>query len=89
MIFDVFSLTLIFGIISPLVGSSTATSLYTPPNTGELDEVISLSPTPKTSTYAPCIIRSRIRYSSSEFDATILQFSSPASSSIFLAFLER
>lgn len=43
MIFVVFSLTLIFGIISPLVGSSTATSLYTPPNTGELDEVIDFS----------------------------------------------
>ena len=35
--------------------------------------VMSLSPTPKVSILASCIIRSRIRYSSSEFDATILQ----------------
>ena len=52
VILPTFSLSLIFGTISPS-GFSTAQSLYTPPNTGELLEVISLSPTPKESIFAP------------------------------------
>ena len=47
------------------------------------------SPTPKESTFAPCMSISRMMYSSRELDAQILQSSKPASSSIFLAFLER
>ena len=88
VIFAVFSLTLIFGMMLPS-SSSIAASLYTPPKTGFDLLVISRSPTPKVSTCAPCIIRSRIRYSSSEFDAVILQFGRPASSSILRAFLDK
>ena len=82
-----FSERLIFGIISP--SFSTAQSLYTPPKSGEVAEVISLSPTIKQSTFAPCDTISPIRYSSSEFDAIISQSGKPASSSIFLARFER
>ena len=52
VIFSTFSETLIFGMISPF-SSSTAASLYTPPNTGSDLEVMSRSPTPKESILAP------------------------------------
>ena len=84
----VFSLILILGIIRPC-SSSTAASLYTPPNTGELMEVIRRSPTPKELICAFCSSRSRIRYSSRELETTILQSGSPASSNITRAFLVR
>ena len=66
-----------------------AASLYTPPNTGSLLEVISRSPTPKASMRAPWVMRSRMIYSSSELEATILMPGSPASSSMARAFLDR
>ena len=88
VILEIFSLSLIFGVISPF-SFSIATNLYTPPNTGADFEVIILSPTPNTSTLAPCINKSRIKCSSKALDATILQFVRPASSSIFLACLDK
>ena len=57
--------------------------------TGSEREVTRRSPTPKLSIWAPCTSRSRMIYSSSEFDATILTSVRPASSSIMRAFLER
>ena len=53
VIFSTFSLTLILGITVPS-GSSMATSLYTPPNTGSDLAVIIRSPTPNRSICAPC-----------------------------------
>ena len=75
---------LIFGTTFPSA-SSTAASLYTPPKTGVLWEVIRLSPTPKALMQAPWSRRSRMIHSSSEFDATMEQSCSPASSNIALA----
>ena len=69
--------------------SSTAASLYTPPNTGSEEEVMSRSPTPKESTLAPCISISRMMYSSRELEAQMGQSSKPASSSIFRALRDR
>ena len=69
VIFSTFSLTLILGMISP--SFSTATSLYTPPNTGSLLAVIMRSPTPNMSIFASCSSRSWIKCSSSELEAEI------------------
>lgn len=87
VIFDTFSETLIFGMYSP--SFSIAASLYTPPNTGELWDVMRWSPTPNESIRAPCSTRSRMRCSSREFETMILHPSHPASSSISLAFAVR
>ena len=88
VIFSTFSLTLILGMMFPS-SSSTAASLYTPPNTGSERAVIIRSPTPNISIWAPCINRSWIRYSSRELDTLILHSVHPASSSIFRAFRVR
>ena len=74
MIFVTFSLILILGSTVPS-GRSTPESLYTPPNTGSEEEVISRSPTPKESTLAPCISISRMMYSSKELEAQMGQSS--------------
>ena len=65
------SLTLILGVIIPF--SSSATNLYTPPNTGSLFAVIKFSPTPKLSIFAFCSNKDEIKCSSKEFVAQILQ----------------
>ena len=88
VIFSTFSLTLILGSTVPS-GSSTATSLYTPPNTGSDLAVIIRSPTPNRSICAPWSSISRMRYSSSELDTEILHSVQPASSSISRAFRVR
>ena len=82
------ALILILGMMLPSL-SSTADSLYTPPNTGSLLEVMSRSPTPKESILAPWSSRSRMIYSSRELEATILHSVSPAASSILRAFRDR
>ena len=83
-----FSLILILGSMVPS-GRSTAASLYTPPNTGSLRAVISRSPTPKLSTFAPWSSRSRMSISSRELLTVMVQLSHPAASSIFRASLVR
>ena len=83
-----FSLILILGIMVP-PSSSMAASLYTPPNTGSLREVMSRSPTPKESIRAPWRTRSRMMYSSKALEATILHSVSPAASSSSRAFWDR
>ena len=87
VIFSKVSDTLIFG--KQTLSLFTATSLYTAPNTGSLFAVISRSPTPKESMRAPCSSSEWIVNSSRLFDATIMQSSSPAASSIFRAFFDR
>ena len=86
VIFSTFSDIFILGIILPYF-PSIAASLYTPPNTGSDLAVMSLSPTPNESITAPSRITSRIRYSSSELEMTILQSSRPFSSRIWRVFL--
>ena len=88
VILEGFSEILILGMILP-AWSSTAASLYTPPNTGSLLEVMSRSPTPKESILAPWSSRSRMIYSSRELEATMEHSVSPAASSIFRAFRDR
>ena len=68
---------------------STAQSLYTPPKTGQLLEVMSRSPTPKESILAPCWMMLAISRSSRELETVMVHSVQPASSSIFLAFLVR
>ena len=84
VILPTFSLIFIFGMTSPL-SFSTAHSLYTPPNTGSDFEVMSRSPTPNESIFAPWSKSSVIRRSSRAFDTVILHSGQPASSSIALA----
>ena len=88
VILSTFSLTLILGTIRPSA-SSTATSLYTPPKTGWLLDVMSRSPTPNRSILAPCRNRSRMIRSSRELDAEIWHSVHPASSSISRARRDR
>lgn len=87
VIFSTASDTLIFGWHTPSL--STATSLYTAPNTGSLFAVIRRSPTPKESMQAPCSIIDVMEYSSRLLDAMILQSSNPAESSILRTSLVR
>ena len=68
---------------------SIPTNLYTPPKTGSLLAVIKFSPTPNESIFASCSIKDLIKYSSNELVAHILQSAYPASSNIFLTFLDK
>ena len=89
VIFSAFSDSLILGTNRPVPLSLTAASLYTPPKEGQSLAVIKLVPTPQELMAAPCIFRELIRFSSRSLEAEMTASEKPASSSIFLAFLER
>lgn len=88
MIFAALSESLILGTTVPS-SLMIAASLYTPPSAGISAEVMSLVPTPQRSIFAPCCMREEMEYSSRSPDAQMIASENPASSSIFLAFLER